>query len=164
MEKNDFLIDSNVLIHASKEPDGSIAKWLRDHKPYVTDLSYYECLKGWKEINNPIYQKEKQFLEGFFANAKEENRYLVTESNEAISQRAIVLNKDHNIKLEDAVIASTAEMYNYTLVTADNKKDFAPRLEKLNEQGKGNFKVQPYEYTTREETFQAWNQSSENAP
>lgn len=158
MEKNNYLVDTQTIIYASKERDGQIALWLKQNKPYATDTSYHESLVKWPEINNPDREAEKKYLERFFAEAKREGRYIETEQDKTILQRAHTLYKEHNIKPDDALIASTAEKNDYILVTADNKKDFSPRLEKLNQQGDGNFKVKAYEYENRNQTFKQWNQ------
>jgi predicted nucleic acid-binding protein len=159
MEKPSYLVDSNTIISASKDPNGEIARWLELQKPFVIDLSERECLYDWPKIDNPERAFEKKFIEKFFAEARNEGRYIESASDQRIYLRATYLNKSHNIKPADAFIAATAEIYGYILVTADHRKDFMPRLEKLNQQGLGNFKLQPYEYNTRIDTFREWNEA-----
>jgi predicted nucleic acid-binding protein len=158
MEKLSYLVDSNTIINASKDPNGEIARWLELQKPFVIDLSERECLFDWPKIDSRERAAEKEFLEDFFTKAKQEGRYIESASDQRIYLRATSLNKSHNIKPTDAFIAATAEINGYILVTADHRKDFVPRLEKLNQQGLGNFKLQPYEYNSRVETFREWNQ------
>ena len=56
---------------------------------------------------------------------------------------------------DDARIAATAELRQLTLLTADTRKNFVPRLLKLNQQGQGNFVVLSYAYANREVFFGA---------
>jgi predicted nucleic acid-binding protein len=150
-----FLVDSNTLIYASKERQGEIARRIQLVQPYVTDKSYYKCLIDWKSISNEIYQEECAYLTQFFELAEQEGRFIKTDDETLIQARAQQLFHNYNIKLGDDVIAATAELFSLILVTADIA-DFARRLEKLNQQGLGNFKLQPYAYSTREETFRGW--------
>lgn len=159
MEKT-YLTDANTLIYAAKEQRGEIALWLKQSKPYVTDVSERECLHDWRDINRSENKAEKQFLENFFLEAKREGRYIQTNKQEKINlyeTRAQKL-QSYGIKKDDAYIASVAEQKGLFLVTADNRRNFAPRLEKLNQQGDGNFKVKAYEYENRNQTFKQWNQ------
>lgn len=159
MEKT-YHVDSNTLIYASQKPNGEIARWLEANRPCTSDIVKHECLERWDDINRPENADQKLYLERFFAEAKREGRLIETnwqEKGNSYEVRAQEL-QSYGIKERDAYIASVAEQKEQFLVTADNKKDFAPRLEKLNEQGNGNFKVQAYDYTNREQAFKEWNQ------
>ena len=130
MARRSYLVDSNTIIHASKAPKGEIARWLKVNKPFVTDVSLHECLERWKRLDEPGKVEEKIYLESFFIKVKKAGRFLETMRHPAVSERAYQLNRNHNIKIKDALIAAAAEIYGHILVTADRKKDFAPRLEK----------------------------------
>jgi predicted nucleic acid-binding protein len=159
MEMNSYLVDSNTIINASKEQEGEIARWIDQRKPFVIDLSERECLYGWPNIDNPERAAEKKFLEKFFAEAKLEGRYIEIKQDRSLYERANeIIKLDRKITIEDATIAATAEKYQLILVTADIAY-FARRLEKLNQQGLGHFKVQSYEYGTRIDTFREWNEA-----
>jgi predicted nucleic acid-binding protein len=156
MEKN-YLVDANTLIYASKDQTGAIALWLQLNRPYASDIVKFECLERWAKINSPEKILERKFLEDFVHSSQENDRYVITrwkDPTNSLRLRAEEL-QSHGIKERDSYIAATAEKYGLILVTADIA-DFARRLEKLNQQSLGNFKLQPYAYSTREETFRGW--------
>lgn len=156
-----FLADSNVLIYAGQKPTGEIARWLQKFRPYLCDVSYWECLLNWKKIALPSKAKERNFLVHLFTSAREQNRYIETTKNPEIEQRAHTLEAHHNLRINDALIAAAAEHFNLILVTADTRRNFAPRLEQLNSAGLGAFKLRVYRYEEREATFSRWNDENE---
>jgi predicted nucleic acid-binding protein len=165
MEKT-YHVDSNTLIYASQDQNGEISQWLNVNRPYTNDVVKHECLERWPKINSPEKTSEKKFLERIFAEAKQEGRYIETnwrKEGNPYEIRAQEL-QSHGIKERDSYIAIVAEQKGHILVTADNKNDFGPRLEKLNQQGDGNFnfKLQTYQYHQdgrHLETFKQWNQA-----
>jgi hypothetical protein len=48
-----YLLDSNTIIHASKEMGGQMIAWIDANKPFVTDVSKYECLVKWRDKHEP---------------------------------------------------------------------------------------------------------------
>jgi predicted nucleic acid-binding protein len=165
MEKT-YHVDSNTLIYASKDQNGEIAQWLNLNRPFTCDVVKHECLERWKDIHLSENAAQKIFLEDFFDKAKQEGRYIETnwqEGENPYEARAQEL-QTYGIKDRDAYIAAVAEQKGQILVTADNKKDFAPRLENLNQQGKGDFKLQTYHYHPdgrHIQTFKQWNQEDQ---
>jgi predicted nucleic acid-binding protein len=157
MASDMYLLDSSTIIHASKDIEGQIAKWIAIYLPYLTDVSYRECIEKWKRIDVSGNQSEREYLLILFDEAQLSGRYIDTKLNHAIWLRATELYSRFNIKLEDALIAATAEYFNLTLVTADVRRDFAPRLKRLTEQGLGQFSVLAYEYEQRVAFFEALN-------
>ena len=155
------LVDSNTIIYAAKKPGGAIARWMARLKPFVTDVSYYECLQRWSLIHTPDKALERAFLEAFFIQAQEESRYIEThwwEPENDYAARALEL-QFYGVKERDAYIAAAAERQDCLLVTADNRNDFAPRLLRLNELGKGAFKVWTYPFSpagAHEQLFADW--------
>jgi predicted nucleic acid-binding protein len=167
-----FFIDSQTLIYASKNPSGPIGLWIAREKPFLSDIVKDEVLSSFefhlnKLISNGLSEflinaknDEKAYLHSIFEVALVEERYIRSTKYHSIVERATFLVENHNIKPKDALIAATAEHFGLILVTADIKKNFAPRLEKLNREGKGNFLLQTYEYGPdgrHEQTFALWN-------
>jgi predicted nucleic acid-binding protein len=152
-----FIVDSNVIIHASKSQQGPIALWLTLYRPVFTDVSFYECITRWQPMTKIELLNEKKYIEGLFSAAQVEGRYIESTQIDEISSRATTLSRSYNIKSLDAIIAATAEFFGLILVTADTKKDFAPRLQRLNELGLGRFLLQTYDFANRESIFALWN-------
>jgi predicted nucleic acid-binding protein len=160
MAINSYLVDSNTIISGSKEPSGQVARWLETQLVYATDISITECLTNWKAVNHPDKLDERISIERFFEFLQSEKRLIASLDDPHIVQRAQFLFRSYNIKPADALIAATAEYYDLILVTADTKKDFAPRLLRLIEQGLGRFRLQTYEFANREAIFGEWNKQA----
>jgi predicted nucleic acid-binding protein len=106
------LIDTNSLIDAQamKLPQKGLAFLADaiDEDFTVSFITYIEFL-GYKDAT----QDNKDFIE----------LAAVIDINKAIIDTCIELRKTHHIKLPDAIIASTALVYNLTIIT-NNEKDF----------------------------------------
>lgn len=113
------LIDTNSLIDAQamKLPEKGLAFLADaiDEDFSVSFITYIEFL-GYKDAT----QANKDFIE----------LATVIEVNKDIIDTCIELRKAHRIKLPDAIIASTALIYNLTIIT-NNEKDFQ-NIEGLN--------------------------------
>ncbi|HEY8780276.1 MAG TPA: type II toxin-antitoxin system VapC family toxin [Mucilaginibacter sp.] len=108
-----FLIDTNTLIDAQmkKLPEKGLqflAQVINEDFT-VSFITYIEFL-GYKDAT--------QASEDFIALAD------VVEVNKNIIDTCIALRKAKRIKLPDAIIAATAQVYGYSLIT-NNEKDFA---------------------------------------
>ncbi len=125
MSTNRFLIDTNILIYHTKGSQDSI-DFLNDiiiqRLFNISILTKIEFL-GWDKHTHDGFIKCKQLIE-------HANIYAVDEN---IANKAIELRKETNIKLVDAVIASTALLNNLKLATR-NVDDFKTieRLEIIN--------------------------------
>lgn len=125
MPTNRFLIDTNILIYHTKGAQDSI-DFLSDiiiqRLFNISILTKIEFL-GWDKHTHDGFIKCKQLIE-------HANIYAVDEN---IANKAIELRKETNIKLVDAVIASTALLNNLKLATR-NVDDFKTieRLEIIN--------------------------------
>ena len=148
-----FLVDSNTIIYGSQQTDGSVAQWLLEAKPWVSSISLRECLDDWPLAKHPRFASQRQWLELFFGEVQKHGR-LIDATEPAILSRASALEAE-GVQPDDARIAATAELRQLTLLTADTRKNFVPRLLKLNQQGRGNFLVLSYAYANREVFFGA---------
>ena len=110
-----MLIDSNIIIIASKLTNVEVLNYLRIHEKslYVSIVSKIEVL-GYHQLK----QVEKEFLENFF------NSIPVLQLDFAIAEKAIQLRQQKPISLADSVLAATALVNDLTLFT-DNTKDYA---------------------------------------
>ncbi|MBS1559459.1 MAG: type II toxin-antitoxin system VapC family toxin [Bacteroidetes bacterium] len=107
-----FLIDTNVLIDAQRKKlprAGSLfLKQIIDKEFLISFVTYIEVL-GYEDVTPS--------MEEFISLAT------VLEIDKSTINATISIRKNHNLKLPDAIIAATALVNNYTLVTR-NISDF----------------------------------------
>lgn len=148
-----YLIDSNTLIYASQEPEEAVAGFLEICSPYVCDISFRECLIDWPFASRNDFAEQRTWLEKFFDKTKRNGKFL--SSDDPILERRIIELEELGVQPDDARLAVVAEHYELTLVTADNRKNFIPRLEKLNQANSGKFHFLQYAYFQRNQFFAA---------
>ena len=107
---NKALLDSNVIIFASKEEidvELLLANYDEFHVSMITFMEVYGF-----ELNNP---EEEDLINDIFANLD------ITEVNIKIAKQAIIYrkNKIKKIKLPDAIILATAKYLEAELITDD---------------------------------------------
>jgi hypothetical protein len=107
-----MLIDSNIIIYASKPGHEFLHPLIGQSDLSVSVISYVETL-GYHQLSEP----EKQFLTEFFENVN------LSPLSDPVLQRAISLRQTRKMKLGDALIAATALVAGVTLVTR-NTQDF----------------------------------------
>ncbi len=107
-----MLIDSNIIIYAAKTEHRHLREFIARHAPAVSAVSYVEVL-GYHRLT----EHEHRLFETFFATAK------ILALSEPVLDNAVKLRQRRNMTLGDALIASTALVYQLTLVTR-NVKDF----------------------------------------
>ena len=107
-----MLIDSNIIIYASKREHAELRNFIAEHVPAVSIVSMVEVL-GYHRLTN----EEQQFFEMFFDAAP-----MLTISDDVLKQ-AIKLRQSKKMSLGDALVAGTALTHDFTLVTR-NTKDF----------------------------------------
>ncbi|MCX6584541.1 MAG: type II toxin-antitoxin system VapC family toxin [Candidatus Aminicenantes bacterium] len=111
-----YLIDTNILIYYFNKdiPEGSRSKVVKILKENfnISVVTKMEFL-GFKQHTEGSFRKAKKLIE--YAE--------VAELEEEIVDAVIALKRNKNIKLPDAIIAATAMLNQWTLVTR-NEKDF----------------------------------------
>lgn len=122
MNGDKLLFDSNIIIYISKGTLGLKSFTRENDLPFLSVITYMEIMSYSFQS-----RKEKTFIENFSA----DSNLIHLESN--IIERGIELRKKFKIKLPDAIIAATALVNNFKLVTR-NTDDFKniPNLKLLN--------------------------------
>ncbi|TVR84600.1 MAG: type II toxin-antitoxin system VapC family toxin [Chitinophagaceae bacterium] len=108
--KIDFIADTNFLIYIH-EGNEVVASFL-DFNFGISFISEVELL-GFKGLVKEDEVKLKSLIKDCF----------ILDWNTKIKEKTIELKRKYNIKLPDAIIASTCLVYDIALVTAD--KDFS---------------------------------------
>ena len=107
-----MLIDSNIIIYASKPEYADLRRFIAEHTPAVSAISYVEVL-GYHKLTD----SERQDLEAFFTAAP------ILPLSDMILDQAVHLRQQQKMTLGDSLIGATAMVYNLTLVTR-NTDDF----------------------------------------
>src|SRR5262247_614325 len=107
-----MLIDSNVIIYSAQLPYADLRRFIADHAPSVSAISYVEVL-GYHRLLEP----HRQYFIQFFQTAR------VLPLSQAVLDQAVALRQRRRMSLGDAIIAGTALAYGLTLVTR-NTEDF----------------------------------------
>lgn len=107
-----MLIDSNIIIYAAKAERDELRRFIAQHAPYVSAVSYVEVL-GYHRLT----EQERQYFTAFSGTLS------MLAIAPAVIESAIALRQTRKMALGDALIAGTALAYNLALVT-HNVKDF----------------------------------------
>jgi len=108
-----MLVDSNIIIYASK-PDGDQAReFIRAQAPQVSVISQIEVL-GYHKLN----PDERQLLEAFFRTA------VILAVTTPMVDEAIRLRQVRRMSLGDSLVAATALVHHLALAT-HNTDDFS---------------------------------------
>ena len=107
-----MLIDSNIIIYAAKPEHDTLRRFIAEHSPAVSAISYVEVL-GYHRLT----EQERVHFEAFFAAAP------ILSLSPAVLEQAVKLRQLKKMTLGDALVAGTALVHNRTLVTR-NAKDF----------------------------------------
>lgn len=113
-----IILDSNIIIYSLQPQNENLINWLKGHSLYVSAISQLEVL-GYHKIT----QNEILFAQRYFSKC-----YTIS-IQQNIIDKAVSLRQIKSMSLGDAIIAATASLYKFTLVTA-NTKDFN-HIEKL---------------------------------
>lgn len=107
-----MLLDSNIIIYAAQPEWESVRKFIEANTPAVSLISYVETL-GYHQLK----LKEQQFLTEFFEAS------VILPITDDIAKTATQLRQQRRMTLGDALIAGTALVHDYALVTR-NVNDF----------------------------------------
>ena len=107
-----MLLDSNIIIYAAQAEHAALRKFVAEHTPAVSVISYIEAL-GYHRLS----EEEQEFLERFFQATE------VLPLSDAVAQWAIRLRQRRRMTLGDAIVAGTAVEHGRVLVT-HNTDDF----------------------------------------
>ena len=107
-----MLVDSNILIYAAQPVHAQLRRFIADHAPAVSAVSYVEVL-GYHQLDD----EERQYVEAFFRLAQ------VLPLSQAVLDQAVALRQQRKMSLGDALVAGTALVHSLTLVTR-NVEDF----------------------------------------
>lgn len=107
-----MLIDSNIIIYASKPEYADLRRFIAEYAPAVSAISYVEVL-GYHKLTD----SERQDLEAFFS------AVLILPLSHTILDQVVRLRQQKKMTLGDSFIGATALVYNLTLVTR-NTDDF----------------------------------------
>ncbi len=107
-----MLLDSNIIIYASKPEYADLRAFIAEHTPAVSAISYVEVL-GYHKLTD----SERQDLEAFFAAAP------ILPLSDTILHNAVRLRQQQKMTLGDSLVDATAMVYHLTLVTR-NTDDF----------------------------------------
>jgi predicted nucleic acid-binding protein len=103
-----MLLDSNIVLYATKPEHTALRQFISEHAPSVSVISYIAVL-GFHRIT----EAERQHLEQFFAVAE------VLPLSDAVAGQAVLLRQRRRMSLGDSIVAATALVHGYTLVTRD---------------------------------------------
>ena len=107
-----MLIDSNIIIYASKPEGAELRLFLDTFSRFVSVISYIEAF-GYQNLT----EEENQQLARIF------QRTRILSLTDTIAQQAVSLRQQRRMGLGDAIIAATAIVHGLTLVT-HNTEDF----------------------------------------
>src|SRR4030095_3153415 len=107
-----MLVDSNILIYAAQPVHAHLRRFIADHAPAVSAVSYVEVLG-----DHQLDDEERQYLEEFFRLAQ------VLPLSPAVLDQAVALRQQRKMSLGDALVAGTGRGHSLTLVTR-NVEDF----------------------------------------
>lgn len=107
-----MLLDTNIIIYASKPEHAALRTFVAEHAPGVSAVSYVEAL-GYHAIT-PM---ERSVLEAFFSATR------VYALDTPVLEQAVRLRQQRRMSLGDALVAGTALTHRLVLVTR-NVSDF----------------------------------------
>lgn len=107
-----MLLDSNIIIYGAQPEHSLIRQFIAQYSPVVSAISCIEVL-GFHRL----LDFERSLLEQFF------KATTVIPISDRVVQKAIELRQRRRMSLGDSIIAATALVHGYTLVT-HNTDDF----------------------------------------
>jgi predicted nucleic acid-binding protein len=108
-----MILDSNIIIYAAQPDHPFLRALIAEQEVFISQLSYLEVL-GYHRLS----EIEKQYFLEFF------EQFDLLEISPSIILQATQLRQQKAMSVGDAIIAATALIYDFALVTR-NIKDFA---------------------------------------
>jgi predicted nucleic acid-binding protein len=108
------VFDTNIVIDALNGLAQADNEYKRYEQVFISRITWMEVLVGAKENDVEL----RDFLETHFE---------IVPLDQAVAEAAVVLRREHHIRLPDAIIWATAKVNEAALVTR-NTKDFDPAL------------------------------------
>jgi predicted nucleic acid-binding protein len=108
-----MLIDSNIIIYAARPEHADLRDFVAAHAPAVSAVSFVEVL-GYHELS----EAEVSLFRLFFATAS------ILPIDQDVLDEAVRLRQERKMSLGDALVAATALVYRFPLVT-HNVADFS---------------------------------------
>lgn len=107
-----MLIDSNIIIYAALPEHAKLRRWIAQHPPAVSSISYLEVL-GYHRLTSEAREEFRRFFEAVE----------LLPLDRPILDEAVRLRQIRRMSLGDALVAATALVYRRVLVT-HNLADF----------------------------------------
>ncbi len=107
MSKSRFLLDTNTILYFL---GGKVASSIPKGNYYVSVISEIELL-SYPNLSNT----EETYIRAFLTDV------FLVDLNPKVREASIQLRKEHKLKLPDAIIAATAQVYDCMLLTNDKK-------------------------------------------
>ncbi len=104
------VFDTNIVIDALNGVSAADTEYGRYERVFIRRITWMEVLVGAPEDDAQV----RDFLE---------TQFEVIPLDVAVAERAVQLRRQHHMRLPDAIIWATAQLYDATLVTR-NSKDF----------------------------------------
>ena len=95
-----MLLDSNIIIYATKPEHADLRRFITEHAPAVSAVSYVETL-GYHQLSEP----ERRYLDAFFAAAT------VLPLSQDVLEEAVKLRQRKKMTLGDSLVAATCVVH-----------------------------------------------------
>lgn len=104
------LLDSNIITYSLQPSNERLKKWLSNHTLFISAITQLEVL-GYHKIT-----KDKLiFTQGFFSNGE------IISIEQNVINKAISFRQSKSMSVGDSIIAATAAINKFSLVTANTK-------------------------------------------
>jgi predicted nucleic acid-binding protein len=102
------LLDTNILIDFLRGVPAARDELNRYNDKAISVITWMEVMAG---TPIPAARSTREFLDGF----------VLIELNQQVAERAVMLRREHRLKLPDAIVWASAQVQAMLLVTRDTK-------------------------------------------